>query len=72
MIPTVIAGTVGAGSHWAKQTDSLGLSNPAAQDPSKSTAELFAGKVQLHPDTDPNDPLYTKFGITPTEKNKEQ
>jgi len=72
MIPSVIAGTIGAGPQWAKQADKIGLSNPASQDPSRSTAELFAGKVQLHPDTDPNDPLYARFGIIPTEKNEKQ
>ncbi|WVQ83119.1 calcium-translocating P-type ATPase, PMCA-type [Cryptococcus sp. DSM 104549] len=65
MIPTVIAGTVGAGAHWVSHNNSLGLSNPAGQDPSRSTAELFQGKVQLHPQTDPNDPLYAKFGLSP-------
>ncbi|OCF76311.1 calcium-translocating P-type ATPase, PMCA-type [Kwoniella mangroviensis CBS 8886] len=65
MVPTLIAGTVGAGAHWVHQTGSASLSNPAGADPSRSTAELFQGKVQLHPQTDRNDPLYTKFGITP-------
>ena len=67
MIPTVIAGTVGAGAHWVNATNPAGLANPAAEDPSRSTAELFSGKVQLHPDTDPNDPLYARFGLTPPE-----
>ncbi|WWC70446.1 calcium-translocating P-type ATPase, PMCA-type [Kwoniella pini CBS 10737] len=65
MIPTLIAGTVGAGAHWVHQTGNASLSNPAGSDPSRSTAELFQGKVQLHPQTDRNDPLYSKFGITP-------
>ena len=41
--------------------NSLGLSNPA-QDPSQSTAELAAGKIQVHPNTDPNDLLAKKYG----------
>ncbi|WWC61624.1 calcium-translocating P-type ATPase, PMCA-type [Kwoniella dejecticola CBS 10117] len=65
MVPTFIAGTVGAGAHWVHQTGNASLSNPAGSDPSRSTAELFQGKVQLHPQTDRNDPLYNKFGITP-------
>jgi Ca2+-transporting ATPase len=72
MVPTVIAGTVGAGAHWVSAAggNALALSNPAAQDPSRSTAELFAGKVQLHPDTDPNDPMYAKFGISPEKRGE--
>lgn len=69
MVPTVIAGTIGAGAHWinnpSASANALGLSNPAGQDPSRSQAELYAGKVQLHPDTDPNDPMFAKFGISP-------
>lgn len=67
MVPTVIAGTVGAGAHWVTPHNSIGLSNPAGQDPSYSTAELFKGKVQLHPRTNPDDPLYAKFGLQPPE-----
>ncbi|ORY32630.1 hypothetical protein BCR39DRAFT_464417 [Naematelia encephala] len=64
MVPTLVAGTVGAGAYWVSPANNaLGLANPASQDPSRSTAELFAGKVHLHPDTDPNDPLYARFGI---------
>ncbi|EIW70907.1 hypothetical protein TREMEDRAFT_29328 [Tremella mesenterica DSM 1558] len=61
MVPTLIGGAVGAGAHWL-HASRAGLSDPA-QDPSRSAAELFAGKVQLHPDTDPNDPLYDRFAI---------
>lgn len=68
MIPTVVAGTVGAGGNWLNQLNPDGLSDPANQDPSRSTRDLFAGKVQLHPDSDPNDPLYERFGIEPTKK----
>ncbi|WVR07270.1 calcium-translocating P-type ATPase, PMCA-type [Kwoniella sp. DSM 27419] len=72
MVPTLIAGTVGAGAHWVSQTTGNGsLSNPAGSDPSRSTAELFQGKVQLHPNTDPNDPLYERFRIPrPSEAEK--
>lgn len=64
MVPTLVAGTVAAGPHWAQPIlapEALG--NPAAQDPSRSTAELFAGKVQMHPDTDADDPLMKKYGM---------
>lgn len=84
MVPTVIAGTVGAGAHWINSAgagpNGIGgqplsprtLSNPAGQDPSRSTAELFAGKVQLHPETDPSDPMYKKFGLDPAENKRQQ
>ncbi|WVF71734.1 calcium-translocating P-type ATPase, PMCA-type [Kwoniella sp. CBS 6097] len=65
MVPTLIAGTVGAGAHWVAQAGNASLSNPAGADPSRSTAELFQGKVQLHPHTDPSDPLYARFHIPP-------
>ncbi|ORX36943.1 hypothetical protein BD324DRAFT_627796 [Kockovaella imperatae] len=62
MVPTVIAGTVGAGGNWVSQNaNSLGLHNPA-QDPSQSSAELASGKIQVHPNTDPDDPLAIKYG----------
>ena len=62
MVPTVIAGTVGAGGNWVSQsTNTLGLSNPA-QDPSQSSSELAAGRIRMHPSTDPNDPLAVKYG----------
>jgi Ca2+-transporting ATPase len=52
-----------AGAHWlAPNANHLGLDNPAI-DPSRSQAELFAGKVQIHPDTDPNDPMFGKYGL---------
>ncbi|KAL7420199.1 plasma membrane calcium [Cryptotrichosporon argae] len=66
MVPTLVAGGVGAGARWVVPAgdNALGLSNPA-RDPSRSAADLFNGKVQLHPDTDRADPMYAKFGITP-------
>ncbi|WVN85115.1 calcium-translocating P-type ATPase, PMCA-type [Cryptococcus depauperatus CBS 7841] len=65
MVPTVVAGTVGAGAHWVTHLNPATLSNPAGQDPSRSTAELYKDKISLHPQTDPKDPLYVKFGIRP-------
>lgn len=69
MIPTMIMGNVGAGATWVNP-NGAGLSDPAGQeDPSRSSAALFAGKVQLHPQTDPNDPLYQRFGLSPETKS---
>jgi len=58
MVPTLIASSVGAG--WAPQPGSL--SDPAHSDPSKSTAALWEGKVQVHPDTKPDDFAAQKWG----------
>ncbi|TRM65028.1 hypothetical protein BD626DRAFT_547303 [Schizophyllum amplum] len=59
MAPTLMAGAVVAGQGW-KQRGSL--SDPAGVDPSRSSAALWEGKIQLHPDTDPEDPAYKRFG----------
>jgi Ca2+-transporting ATPase len=58
MVPSLIASSVGAG--WAPRTE--GLSDPAQADPSKSSAALWEGKLQFHPDTDPNDLAYRRWG----------
>lgn len=72
MVPTLIAGTVGAGSHWIYQTNPEALADPANQEQTKSTVDLYKDKVQLHPDTDPNDPLYAKFGLTPPSQDEKR
>lgn len=56
MIPTLIAGSVATGVSPGS------LSDPAHTDPSKSSAALWEGKVQLHPDTPQDDPAYKRFG----------
>lgn len=58
MIPTLIATSVGAG--W--QPTSTDLANPAGHDPSASSAALNSGKIQIHPDTSREDPLWARFG----------
>lgn len=63
MVPTLIAGTIAAGPNWAQPIFPREAFGNPAQDPSRSTAELFQGKVQMHPDTDPNDPLIKKYGL---------
>jgi len=60
MVPTLIASSIGAG--WAPQSRGT-LSDPARYDPSKSSAALWEGKLQIHPDTKPDDAVYrTKWG----------
>ena len=58
MVPTLIASSVGAG--WTPSR--TGLSDPAQNDPSKSSAALWEGKIQLHPDTAHDDPAYQRWG----------
>ncbi|KAF9234120.1 hypothetical protein BU15DRAFT_65976 [Melanogaster broomeanus] len=48
MVPTLIASSIGAG--WAPQSHGS-HSDPACYDPSKSSAALWEGKFQVHPDT---------------------
>jgi Ca2+-transporting ATPase len=60
MAPTLMAGAVGAGGGWIPESGSL--SDPAHHDPSKSSAALWEGKLQLHPDTAKDDPAYQRFG----------
>ncbi|KAG8934505.1 hypothetical protein FRC01_002237 [Tulasnella sp. 417] len=57
MIPTLMMTSVGGG--WKQGGP---LSDPAANDPSRSSAALFAGKLQLHPETPHDDPFWRKFG----------
>lgn len=52
MVPSLVATSVGAG--WAPKSE--GLSDPAQADPSKSSAALWEGKLQIHPDTKQDDP----------------
>lgn len=60
MVPTLIAGTIAAGA----TITSGSLSDPAHADPSKSSAALWDGKLQLHPDTPKDDPAFVRFGGT--------
>ena len=59
MVPTLIASSIGAG--WAPQSPS-GLSHPASFDPSRSSAALWEGKIQIHPDTKADDPVMKRWG----------
>ncbi|KIK99153.1 hypothetical protein PAXRUDRAFT_132713 [Paxillus rubicundulus Ve08.2h10] len=59
MVPTLIASSIGAG--WAPQSHGS-LSDPARYDPSKSSAALWEGRFQIHPDTKPDDPILQKWG----------
>ncbi|GJE94582.1 cation-translocating P-type ATPase [Phanerochaete sordida] len=59
MVPTLVASSIGAGWHPASPH---GLSDPAQYDPSKSSAALWDSKIQIHPDTKPDDPAFKKWG----------
>ncbi|KAG6809940.1 hypothetical protein H0H92_014006 [Tricholoma furcatifolium] len=60
-MPSILLGAVATTS----QTGHLhpgSLSDPAASDPSKSSAALWDGMLQLHPDTPHDDPAYKLYG----------
>ncbi|KAJ6577147.1 Ca-transporting ATPase [Mycena capillaripes] len=59
MAPTLMMGTIAASHAW---TQPGSLSDPTHSDPSRSSAALWEGKLQLHPGTSPEDPLYQRFG----------
>jgi len=63
MVPTLVASSIGAG--WAPQPQLQpgSLSDPAHTDPSRSSAALWEGKIQIHPDTKPDDPAYRQWGM---------
>ncbi|KAG9013997.1 hypothetical protein FRB94_000194 [Tulasnella sp. JGI-2019a] len=61
MVPTLVMTSIGAG--WQPQVGSL--HDPSASDPSKSSAALYAGKIQMHPATSKDDPLYIKYVAGP-------
>ncbi|KAF8149645.1 calcium-translocating P-type ATPase [Pholiota molesta] len=59
MAPTIIIGAVAAGQAYLQPGS---LSDPAHNDPSRSSAALWEGKLQIHPDTSADDPVYKQFG----------
>ncbi|KLO10815.1 calcium-translocating P-type ATPase [Schizopora paradoxa] len=61
MVPTLVVSSIAAG--WAPAPGSL--SDPAHNDPSRSSSALWEGKMQIHPETDKDDPIYKKWGGRP-------
>ena len=59
MAPTMIMAAAAAGSTYRQPSGSL--SDPAHADPSKSSYALWEGKLQIHPETPHDDPVYQKF-----------
>ncbi|KAF7312342.1 Calcium-transporting ATPase [Mycena indigotica] len=59
MAPTLMMGTIAASHAW---TQPQSLSDPTQDDPSRSSAALWEGKLQLHPGTSHDDPLFQRFG----------
>lgn len=59
MAPALLAAGVGAG--WQPKQGAA-LHDPGNSDPSKSSADLWAGKLQLHPNTDHSDLAFKKWG----------
>ncbi|KAF8628028.1 hypothetical protein AX15_004145 [Amanita polypyramis BW_CC] len=59
MAPTLMAGAIAGGQHYAKRD----LSDPAQSDPSKSSAALFIGRTQLHPGTPLGNPTHLRLSL---------
>ncbi|KAH9905078.1 calcium-translocating P-type ATPase [Fomitopsis serialis] len=57
MVPTLIASSIGRAP-----LSPNGLADPAQFDPSKSSAALWEGRIQVHPDTKPDDPTRQRWG----------
>jgi Ca2+-transporting ATPase len=52
-----MAGAVATGTTYNRGS----LSDPAHADPSISSAALWEGKLQIHPETAQDDPVFKKF-----------
>jgi P-type Ca2+ transporter type 2C len=57
MVPTLVAGTI-----VVRPKPNGKLSDPADADPSRSSAALWEGRLQLHPDTPHDDPAFKRYG----------
>ncbi|KAF8623703.1 hypothetical protein AX17_007401 [Amanita inopinata Kibby_2008] len=68
MAPTLMAGAIAGGQYYVKRGD---LSDPAHSDPSKSSAALFNGKAQIHPDTPHDDPAYQRLSTNKADKHQD-
>lgn len=66
MVPALVISSVGAGWRPTSGNGKGSLSNPAGEDPSKSSAALWTNMMEVHPDTDPSDPIFEKYHISPT------
>ncbi len=58
MAPTLMAGAVAAGHSYIQGS----LSDPTRNDPSRSSAALWEGKLQLHPDTPKESDAFKRYG----------
>jgi len=70
MVPSLIMSSVGAA--WRPNDEGGSLSDPAGIQPNRGTTSLTAGNIQCHPESDPNDPLIRKLGLTVGEKQDEK
>jgi P-type Ca2+ transporter type 2C len=66
MLPAAVAASVG--TDWKSPGS---LSDPADSDPSKSSTALWDGNLQVHPDTKPDDPIFSLLGVKPNNRNPE-
>ncbi|PFH53183.1 hypothetical protein AMATHDRAFT_138450 [Amanita thiersii Skay4041] len=69
MAPTLMVGAIAGGQYYVNSRGDL--SDPAHSDPSKSSAALFSGMAQIHPDTPHDDPAYKRLSENRTDKHQD-
>ncbi|EFP75603.2 uncharacterized protein PGTG_00934 [Puccinia graminis f. sp. tritici CRL 75-36-700-3] len=70
MVPTLVVTSIGAGWQPQKQNEQgvSNLADPASTNPTASTTRLWCDQVEVHPDTDVDDPVYVKMGANRAKK----
>lgn len=65
MVPSLVMSSIGAGWRPENQENLTPgtLRDPATNDPSRSSAQLFKSGVQVHPETHADDPLVLRYGM---------
>ncbi|KAH9446314.1 hypothetical protein Pst134EA_030235 [Puccinia striiformis f. sp. tritici] len=63
MVPTLVVTSIGAGWQPRRNTD-VSLADPASGNPTASTTRLWCDQVEVHPDTDVDNPVYVKMGAS--------
>ncbi|KZV64863.1 Ca-transporting ATPase [Peniophora sp. CONT] len=60
MLPSLLGANL-VGANWTPHGGQGSLSDPAGFDPSRSAAQLWETKVEVHPDTPEDDPVFKIF-----------
>ncbi|PWN42098.1 calcium-translocating P-type ATPase [Ceraceosorus guamensis] len=69
LVPAIVTASIGAG--WRPTNPpNASLADPAVGDPSVSSWQLYQGAIQMHPETDRNDPFLNTVGAKPDDKQQ--